>query len=149
MAYITAEQANTKRLALKAAFPTWRFGVTVRNHSTLTVTIQLAPIDLVANILESGGGRSQMLLERIAEVGYTELNPHNLDWSLNGEALDALLKIRDIGMAGNHDNSDSASDYFDVGWYFYIKIGQHGAPFVCKAAPAIRRKVAEPAALAA
>jgi len=31
---------------------------------------------------------------------------------------------------GNHDNSDIMTDYFDVGWYSNINIGQYHKPYV-------------------
>jgi hypothetical protein len=31
-------------------------------------------------------------------------------------------------MTGNHDRSDSQTDYFDVGWYIEIQFGQWDKP---------------------
>jgi hypothetical protein len=32
--------------------------------------------------------------------------------------------------AGNHNNSDVQSDYFDVGWYIDVNIGKWNKPYV-------------------
>jgi hypothetical protein len=34
---------------------------------------------------------------------------------------------------GNHDNSDSQTDYFDVGWYVDVKVGKWNKPYIVEA----------------
>jgi hypothetical protein len=39
------------------------------------------------------------------------------------------MELRDAMNDGNWDNSDPQTDYFNVGWYSYIKIGRFGKPY--------------------
>jgi hypothetical protein len=32
-------------------------------------------------------------------------------------------------VVGNHDRSDSMTDYFDVGWYISINVGKWNKPY--------------------
>jgi hypothetical protein len=40
--------------------------------------------------------------------------------------LEKIVKTLNIG---NHNNSDIQSDYFDVGWYVSIKVGEWDKPY--------------------
>lgn len=50
----------------------------------------------------------------------------------NNESSEIFKRVRQICMEGNHDNNDIQSDYFDVGWYLYLRTGKWNKPFVCK-----------------
>ena len=41
--------------------------------------------------------------------------------------LDEVMKALNDG---NHDNSDSQIDYFDVGWYVHVNVGNWNKPYV-------------------
>jgi hypothetical protein len=43
-----------------------------------------------------------------------------------------LQQIYSIANCGNYDNSDSMTDYFDIGWYVWLSIGQWDKEFVFK-----------------
>jgi hypothetical protein len=115
MAYISTQKVAEIRNNLKTEFPLkdgWKFSV-IREHCTnLSVSIMQAPITFGTNSEQ-----------------YEQLNDYHLDWYENNEIL---KRIRQICMEGNHDNSDSQSDYFDVGWYFHLEIGKWNKPFVYK-----------------
>lgn len=46
-------------------------------------------------------------------------------------AVDFLTELKKAMMVGNHDNSDSMTDYFDVGFYISIRVGRWDKPYVC------------------
>lgn len=62
-------------------------------------------------------------------TAYVQANPYWFHEAFDGEALDFLTEIYQAINVGNHDNSDSQSDYFDVGWYDYVNIGKWEKPY--------------------
>ena len=49
----------------------------------------------------------------------------------DGTALAFLSEVIPAMGIGNHDRSDSQTDYFDVGWYVHVNIGKWDKPFLC------------------
>jgi len=113
MAYITTEQVKNFRKEIKKAFPSqlgWKFSITKRNYSSIVVSIMEAPIELRSNSgLEKG--------DRLGNACF-----HNS--YVNDFGKEVCSKISDIINVGNYDRSDSMTDYYDVGWYTTIHLGQ-------------------------
>lgn len=61
---------------------------------------------------------------------HIDVNTHWIDSNYEGEARKVLNLIKDAMNTGNHNNSDSQSDYFDVGHYITIQLGKWDVPFV-------------------
>ncbi len=121
MAYMTKEKIAEIRKTLKAEFPTYKFSVTNQNHSTACVAIMESDL-----VLDSDSKK------QIEKYGYVHINEFYLDRSFEGETLTVLQKIVDIMNKGNHDRSDSMTDYFDVGWYIDISFGKWNKPYLIK-----------------
>jgi|SRR5271157_5546320 len=123
MAYIDQQRKGILEVEIKKVVPAnWKYTLKIRHHSTLVITIRQADVDLIGKNIcapRHVGGRPE----------YLSLNEHNLQ----GEYTDKLLKIfegiKGAMMIGNHDRSDIQSDYFDVGWYIDIQIGEYKSPF--------------------
>lgn len=107
MAYINKEKSAEIRKKLKAEFPDFKFSVTIDNYISLYCCIMEAPI-------------------AFTEGTYETLNHHHLEQYKYSNVLE---RIYDICNEGNHDNSDSMTDYFDVGWYFDLSVGKYDRPF--------------------
>ena len=127
MAYMSQENKAKLAVEIGKVMPTdWKWTLAVRHHSTLVLTIRQAPVDLISENLVCAS-RPEPSSSRTLNV-----------YHLNGEYADKLLKIfeniKGAMMVGNHDNSDSQSDYFDVGWYIDINIGDCDSPFRFKPA---------------
>ena len=118
MAYISTEQVSTVRKSLKAAFPTFKFSVTRRHHSTVCVVILAAPFDLMQG--------------EDANRGYANVNEHYIKEhnKNNAPKAEILQKISDIAHVGYYNNSDLMTDYFDYAFYVDISIGDWERPFV-------------------
>jgi hypothetical protein len=84
--------------------------LSVRNHSTLCLTIQSGNIDFGK---DTNG----------------TINPYWYHEHHTGRALDFLKEVSAAMNKGNHDNSDIMTDYFDVGWYTDISIGRWNKPY--------------------
>ena len=58
------------------------------------------------------------------------VNVYRIRDGRDGVAYDALQDLKTAMCEGNHDYSDISIDYFDVGRYVEIKIGDWGKPYV-------------------
>lgn len=122
MAYMSQEKKEIIRAELKKVIPsTWKWSLAVHHHSTIILTISAAPVDLfkIANKHKDWDG------------GYVQLNHYVLDKYFEGKLLETFKRIRVALDTGNWDKSDVMTDYFDVGHYVYIHIGNYKKPFQC------------------
>jgi hypothetical protein len=60
---------------------------------------------------------------------YEQVNVYWVEKNFSGKAQEFLLKALAILNTGNYNNSDSQSDYFDVGHYVDINIGKWDKPY--------------------
>lgn len=129
MAYVSKECKQSAAAALKAAIPKgWRWSLSVRNHSTLVLTIASAPVDLHAN---RAAARAALGLE--PRAAHNDVNTYWLAEQFTGDVLATMEAIKAAMNIGNHDRSDSMTDYFDVGWYTEVVLGRWNKPFVVTA----------------
>lgn len=133
MAYIDQARKTTIVAALKRVMPAgWKFSTSIHNHSTITLTISAAPEDLTgeyvrtANASRSFGHYGDIL----PAMDHCSVNEYHLDSQFTGRLLSIFTQLSNALNAGNHDNSDIQTDYFDVGWYTSINIGRWDKPFV-------------------
>lgn len=115
MAYMSQEKKATIAPAVKALLTTYglKGSLSVHHHSMLILTIKSGKVDF------------------FSEGAVTEdVNHHYIDRNFTGTSKEVLTKLRNAMMDGNHNNNDIQSDYFDVGWYISIKVGQWDRPYV-------------------
>jgi hypothetical protein len=120
MAYITSESVKEMRNTIKNLFPAkdgWKFSITREHYSSVSCSILQAPIELRVN--ESNTN------ENVNNFWINER--YN---GLNDKATEILTKINDVLNLNNFDKSDIQSDYFHVGHYVTIRIGQWDKPFI-------------------
>lgn len=144
MAYMNQQKKLCIADALKKVVPKdWKYSLAVRHHSTIVMTIRSAPIDFMqmeADRLrtELRRGHSYVDPNHIAayigelehgEVEYFQLNEFQVATQFPGEIGATLAKIVAVLNTGNYDNSDLMTDYFDVGHYISLRIGDYGKPF--------------------
>lgn len=106
MAYITTEQVKEIRTNLKKEFPNIKFSVVREHYSSIRVAIMQSNLDF--------------------ETKYQQVNHYHLDSYLHSEVLQKITTICNVN---NYDKSDSQSDYFDVGFYYSLSIGQWDKPY--------------------
>ena len=123
MAYINKEKVAEIRAKLKAEFPDIKFSV--RKDASchkLYVAIMKAPYQFLTDAV-----RAKMQDPK----DYWTINQYWYD--THGAEyyhhLDKIKRIIEICNEGNWNNSNAQIDYFDVGWYFDISVGQWGKPF--------------------
>ena len=111
MAYMS--QQKKKQLAPNIKEICQKHGIkatlSVRNHSTLVLTLRSGSIDF--------GNDS---------VNVYHYRNHNYNQRAGAFLDQVLVAMND----GNHDRSNIMIDYFDVGWYTDIKVGLWNKPYV-------------------
>lgn len=114
MAFISTQKVAEIRSNLKKEFPNIKFSVVRRNYSAVDVTILKSPYDFRPDSLKD---REYLSVNTywFQDHGYKHQN--------------ILKRIIEIANEGNHNNSDVMTDYFDVGWYFDLNLGQWNKPF--------------------
>ena len=137
MAYFNQERKAERAPAIKSILK--KYGVkgslAVRHHSTFVLNIKSGPIDFIENFIETdsnvmhGRKMSQDHIDYIRKNRSVDVNPYWYQEHFNGKALDFLKEVFSAMNDGNHDRSDSQSDYFDVGWYVDVNIGSWNKPY--------------------
>lgn len=131
MAYMSQERKAEIAVELKKVMPHgWKYSLGVHHHSTIRLTIRQAPVDLVAewNRQSSTEFRPEHIPFSPA-TGHIQVNEFYLERQFD-KHLKLFKAIKETMNVGNHDRSDSMTDYFDVGWYVSINIGEWDKPFV-------------------
>jgi hypothetical protein len=137
MAYFNHERKSQKAPAIKAILK--KYGVkgslAVRHHSTFVLNIKSGSIDFIENYIKTdadknyGNKMDQNQIDYIRNNKALDVNPYWYQEHYTGKALSFLKEVFKAMNAGNHDNSDIQSDYFDVGWYVDVNIGQWNKPY--------------------
>ena len=122
MAYMNQERkAELAKEIAKVMPENWKYTLAVRHHSTLVLTIRQADVDLISENL--------VVQARGYDATCRSLNEHHLSGEYSGKLLKIFESIKGAMNVGNHDRSDLQSDYFDVGWYIDINVGDDDSPF--------------------
>jgi hypothetical protein len=122
MAYITQDQKKVIATKLKGIAPkTWKYSLGIHHHSTIVLKIRSADVNLVKAIRGEGYKYQHAELNQ-----YHYKNNENL---LAAGLVEIFEKILGALNTDNYDNSDSMADYFDVGHYVTVKVGDWDKPF--------------------
>ena len=134
MAYINQEQKKEKNLKIKELLKTKyadlkiKHTMGIEHYSTLRFTIVSSTIDfkkLYAEKFENGTTE----YDRSNDTDW-QINEYYIEDNFTGKVLEMFNDVKNIMMAGNHNNSDSMTDYFDVGWYIAITAGRWNKPYI-------------------
>lgn len=127
MAYMNQEKKKIIKEELKKVVPeNWKFSLSVLHQSKIVFKLKSADVDILQNIAENIDSENHYSLDK----GYFDINPYYLDRQFSGEVLENMEKIKKALYVINHDNSDIMTDYFDVGYYVDMCIGDYDKPFV-------------------
>jgi len=132
MAYMNQEKKAAIKVELDKVLKGTgiKYSLGVRNHSTLVLNISIGPIDFIGNYLETVRllpGSSYRDIEKVPT--YIDVNTYHYKDHYTGKALEIINACVKAMNQGNHDKSDSQSDYYDVGWYIDINIGKWDKPY--------------------
>ena len=125
MAYMNQEKKAVIAAELKKIMPKgWKYSLAVKNHSTLSLTIREAPVDLIRGLNKTPSFDP-------ATQSRTQITLHNVDNRFADPEIDTLFtEINRVMNLGNWDRSEYISDYIDVGFYTELNIGTYEKPFI-------------------
>jgi hypothetical protein len=130
MAYMNQEKKKILKAGIdKVLKPLgFKYSVGVNNHSTIVLNIWKGPVDFISIYKEK-------VLDEHPEFGawepdnYINVNPYHYERSFSGQALDIISHLMTELNKLNYDRSDIQTDYFDVGYYVDINIGNWNKPY--------------------
>lgn len=125
MAYMSQEMKKKLAPAIKATFKKYglKGSIGVNNHSTLVINIKAGKVDFLNEFRDSSGNKLP------EDRHYLNVNPYWYKNHFDGDSYFALKEIIEAANEGNWDKSDIQSDYFNVGWYVEVNIGQWDKPY--------------------
>ena len=94
------------------------------------LNIKTGAIDFVANYNTVVGAQLGGFRNGSPAGLHLDINPYWYKEHFNGAALECLTEIMTAMNCGNFDESDIQSDYFHVGWYTDVHIGNWNRPYV-------------------
>jgi len=126
MAYMSQEKKAKIAPVVKAVLKKYKVkgSLAVRNHSTLVLNIKSGSIDFIENFIATDrNALSEEQVRYIRANKSLDVNPYWYHEHFDGKAKKFLTEIMAAMNDGNHDRSDAQIDYFDVGWYVDVNIG--------------------------
>jgi hypothetical protein len=141
MAYVSQALKAQLAPAIKAACKKYgvKASIAVNNHSTLVLNIKSGKIDFIENYIAADANKpyakhmSQDQIDYVRKNKTLDVNPYWYQDHFDGQAYNFLREVFTAMNAGNHDNSDIQTDYFDVGWYVDVNIGNWRKPYALEA----------------
>lgn len=127
MAYMNQEKKAKIAPVIKAICQKYgiKGSLSIRNHSTLCLTIKSGVIDFIGNSNEVCSKDSYQMGRGFTPTtrSYEQVNVYHFKSHYDGIAKECLAELIDAMNEGNWDHSDIQSDYFNVGWYTDVNIG--------------------------
>ena len=137
MAYISHEKKAKIAPQVKAVLAKYKVkgSLAVRNHMTLVLNLKSGAIDFIANSNKVCGNEYYQVARGFTPntSGHSQVNPYHFKDHYDGVALEFMREVFHAMNDGNHDRSDIQSDYFDVGWYVDVNIGQWNKSYIVEA----------------
>ena len=122
MAYVSQELKAKLSPMIKSICKNYgvKASLAVSNHSTLVLNIKSGSIDFFKSYNRD--------LDK-PENGNIQVNPYWYNDDFDGAAKEFLSEVITAMNEGNFDKSDLQTDYFHVGWYVNVNIGQWDKPY--------------------
>lgn len=142
MAYMSQDRKAQRAPVIKAILN--KYGVkgslSVRNHSTLVLTLKSGKIDFIENFINTdanvnhGRKMSQDQIDYIRKNKSLDVNPYWYQEHFTGKAKDFLKEILDAMYGADYfDESDAQVDYFHCSHYVDVNIGKWNKPYILEA----------------
>jgi len=127
MAYFSQEMKKDRVPACKKVLNKYGIKATfgVRHYSNFVCNIKSGKLDIIGNYRKVQEKRGH----ECGNGEYIQVNHYWIDENYDGEVRDFLKELYSAMNVGNHDNSNAMIDYFDVGFYIDINVGQWDTPY--------------------
>jgi hypothetical protein len=136
MAYFNQERKAKIAPKIKAILAKYKVkgSLAVRNHSTLCLNIKSGSIDFIGNFNKTISADHYLTARGFTPAEKSlSVNPYHYDNHFSGKALAFMQEVFAAMNEGNHDHSDIQSDYFNVGWYVDVYVGQWDKQYILEA----------------
>ena len=139
MAYMNGEKKAKIAVALKPVLK--KYGVkgtlSVRNHSTIVLTLKSGKIDFIENYIKTdldtpyGNKMSAQQVDHIRKYQSLDVNPYWFQEHFTGKTKAFLTEaFAALKCAGWYDKSDAQVDYFNTAYYVDVNVGKWNKPYV-------------------
>jgi hypothetical protein len=139
MAYMNQERKARIANNLKPILA--KYGVkgslSVRNHSSIVLTLKSGKIDFIENFIKADADKpyaKNMTAEQIAYIRKNQsldVNPYWFQEHFTGKAKAFLSEaFKALKSADWYDESDAMTDYFNTAYYVDLNIGKWNKPYI-------------------
>lgn len=107
--------------------------LSVRNHSTIVLTLKSGAIDFIGNSNRVCGNDFYQVQRGFKPTtsGYDQVNPYWFQDHYDGKAKAFLTEaFKALKSADWYDESDAMIDYFNIAYYVDINIGKWDKPYI-------------------
>ena len=107
--------------------------LSVRNHSTIVLTLKSGAIDFIGNSNRVCGNDFYQVQRGFKPTtsGYDQVNPYWFQDHYDGKAKAFLTEaFKALKSADWYDESNAMIDYFNIAYYVDINIGKWNAPYI-------------------
>lgn len=137
MAYMSQERKQERMPEIKRVLNKYgmKGTVSVRNHSTLVVTVTEGKLDILGNFFGVYNKKQEIYPERYRSINREDLtsidvNQYYIDRDYSGKVKDFLEELKSAMLGKDYfDHSDIQSDYFHCSHYIEIDIGKWNKPY--------------------
>ena len=138
MAYMNQERkakisANLKPILSKYGV---KGSLSVRNHSTICLTLKSGKIDFIENFIKTdadsyvGRKMDQSQIDYIRKNQSLDVNPYWFQEHFSGDAKAFLTEaFKALKSADWYDESDAMTDYFNTAYYVDVNVGKWDRPY--------------------
>jgi len=135
MAYMNQERKAKITKMLKPILAKYKVkgSLSVRNHSTIVLTLKSGAIDFIGNSNRVCGNDFYQVQRGFKPTtsGYDQVNPYWFQDHYDGDAKAFLTEaFKALKSADWYDESDAMIDYFNIAYYVDINIGKWNSPYI-------------------
>ena len=107
--------------------------LSVRNHSTIVLTLKFGAIDFIGNSNRVCGNDFYQVQRGFKPTtsGYDQVNPYWFQDHYDGDAKAFLTEaFKALKSADWYDESNAMIDYFNIAYYVDVNIGKWNSPYI-------------------
>jgi hypothetical protein len=135
MAYMNQERKAKITKILKPILAKYKVkgSLSVRNHSTIVLTLKSGAIDFIGNSNRVCGNDFYQVQRGFKPTtsGYDQVNPYWFQDHYDGKAKAFLTEaFKALKSADWYDESNAMIDYFNIAYYVDINIGKWDKPYI-------------------
>ena len=111
--------------------------LSVRNHSTIVLTLKSGKIDFIENFIKTDADKHYGRPMQADQIAYMrknqslDVNPYWFQEHFTGKAKAFLSEaFKALKSADWYDESDAMTDYFNTAYYVDLNIGKWNKPYI-------------------